>query len=103
SLDRPEGYMGAREFVDLAPLPSGKMANEKAFVRAIPRPESALRKGDDDERWMEAIDAFVLTAALKKFREKKGGLSFKHHTMLVHQSARTAHQKDTVEHIVKLW
>jgi hypothetical protein len=98
SLDRPEGYMGARDFVDLAAHDAGTLSNEQAFVRGIPGPPPA-----SDDRLLEAIDAFVLTGALKKFREKSGGPKFKHHTMLVHQSPRKAHHQDTVREIQRLW
>lgn len=103
SLDRPDDYMGAREFVDLAPPPPGRLSNEKALVRSVPRLDGDPRKSTDEDRWIEAIDAFVLTGALKKYRAQVGSYQFKHHTMLVHQSPRKAHHADTVKRLTKLW
>jgi hypothetical protein len=101
SLERPKGYMGAREFHDMEPPEPGKLSNESAYVRSIPDdPESS---DGSSARLTEAIDAFVLTAAIKKFREKQGCGAFLHHTMLVHQSSRNSEQIAAVEEIKALW
>jgi hypothetical protein len=59
SLDRPAGYMGAREFHDLDEWPEDEErtvadSNEMAYVRSVPEEDghSALR---------EALDMFILT------------------------------------------
>ncbi|MBA2436304.1 MAG: Z1 domain-containing protein, partial [Chthoniobacterales bacterium] len=101
SLPRPPGYMGAREFLDFE-VPRTGLTNTDAYIREIPKKAENGKTDTSDDRLVEAIDAFVLTGALKKFREKKQG-EFKHHTMLVHHSVRTADQKLLVRRVRKLW
>lgn len=85
ALPRPKGYMGVADFYDEGPQPPGFKSNERAFVRDI--------RGDDElpENLRRAIDTFVLSGAVKVFREKKYPETFKfeHHTMLVHHSPFT--------------
>lgn len=98
SLPRPGGYMGAREFIDFEPVKPGHLSNEKAFIRNIP----AENKPNDD-RLQEAMDTFVLTGAIKKYRASKDGLEFKHHTMLVHHSVSKDDHHALVSKIETLW
>jgi hypothetical protein len=98
SLDRPIGYMGAREFHDFEAALPGRLTNERAYVREIPK-----TNGSTDDRLVEAIDAFVLAGALKKFREKFGDIKFKHHTMLFHTSSFKADQVLDSGRIRALW
>lgn len=97
ALQPPAGYMGATSFHDFDPPVPGRMGNEKAFVRDVPAaPENA--------KLAEAIDAFVLSAALKQFRSKASGKRlFKHHTMLVHQSQSTAHHERLADEVRRTW
>lgn len=97
-LDRPAHYMGVSDFYDTEgeEPPPGYSSNERAYVRSI--------RGDDDapENLRKAIDSFVLSGAIKLFREKKGLGRFRHHTMLVHRSQkRKAHAEDAdlVRHV----
>jgi hypothetical protein len=103
SLDRPPGYMGAREYHDLEPLgegegPTYKNSNEMAFVRPI-----------DDEEPLEAlqqaIDMYVLTGMVKLFREDTHPdlCHFEHHTMLIHESHRVEDHKVLAEEVRRLW
>jgi hypothetical protein len=88
SLDRPPGYMGARDYHDLEPLgegeePTYESSNEMAFVRPI----------DDEEplkALQQAVDMYVLTGMVKLFREdaRPNLCRFEHHTMLIHESHR---------------
>ena len=105
SLPRPEGYMGVRDFHDLDAVTdddsqdSPETSNEAAFVRDIwhPHDESTgpLRR---------AIDTFVLTGAIKLYREARGIQGdFRHHTMLAHESQRTAEHAELAALITKLW
>lgn len=103
SLDRPPGYMGARDFHDLEPFPEDETptaanSNEKAYVRPVAEDDAA-------EALQEALDAFVLTGAIKLFREQKTGKPgrFRHHTMLVHESVKTADHRDLADRIRDLW
>ena len=88
-LKRPLEYMGASDFHDLSPLPDGAQedpsrSNERAFVRSV--------RGDDDEpqNLLAAIDAYVLSGAIKLYRQTRGEAAYRHHTMLIHASQRTA-------------
>jgi Z1 domain len=103
SLDRAPGYMGAVDFHDLDSLPEDETAtisnsNRLAYVRSIDgeNTEAALQ---------EALDMFVLTGAIKLFREQAGKSPgrFKHHTMLVHESVKQADHLQLAEEIRRLW
>lgn len=103
SLDRPPGYMGPREFHDLDRLPedepsSPANSNEAAYVRAVYEEEAG-------KKLLEAIDMFVLTGAVKLFREKADPEipPFKHHTMLVHESVRQEDHRQLAEEIRAAW
>lgn len=86
SLPRPNGYMGVREFQDEPDVdPKSSVSNQWAFVRDV--------IGEDEElkNLPSAIDAFVLSGAVKLFREARHQkLKYRHHTMLVHNSPRVA-------------
>ena len=103
--------MGVQDFHDLdSPIPEDErtVANskEKAHVRGI----YALVEGEDertaDDRYLqEAIDAFLLSGALKLYRADHGmpdGL-FRHHTMLVHEAMGKESHSMTRDLIGRLW
>ncbi len=92
SLPRPAGYMGVQDFHD---LDGGEGDAERKHVRDIP----------DGGRLREALDAFVLTGALKLYRADHGVPSdpFRHHTMLVHESVRMAEHELLARDIETLW
>ncbi|MFC7218861.1 Z1 domain-containing protein [Streptomyces polyrhachis] len=106
SLPRPAGYMGASDFHDLGGrLPEEERtfanSNEKAHVRDV-----VVTDEDNDESLQQAIDMFVLTAAMKIYREEHdpdGRLRFKHHTMLIHESVRTLEHRELLGRVTKLW
>ncbi|MFZ3570320.1 Z1 domain-containing protein [Streptomyces sp. BH097] len=106
SLPRPDGYMGVRDFHDLdSVIPPEERtyanSNEKAHVRDI-----VLTSDEDDTALQQAMDMFVLTAAMKLYREDKGGLGdrfFSHHTMLIHESVRTAEHRELLGRVTQLW
>jgi Z1 domain len=101
SLRRPDGYMGADDFHDLdLALPE----SEKTFANSKEKAHLRLVGTQDEETELRsAIDSFVLTGAIKLFRSTQGIGEFKHHTMLVHETMRTAIQKTRAEHIEELW
>ena len=77
-------------------------SNELAYVRAV--------KGDPDidpavhERELrEALDAWVLSGAIKKYREAQTGRVFRHHTMLVHEDVSKAAHFDSAAVVRRLW
>ena len=102
SLDRPPGYMGARDFHDLDGLPEDETrtvanSNELAFVRSV--------FDDAEDRLPEAMDVFVLAGGIKLYRESvtsKPG-RFRHHTMLVHESVKQAEHRDLADNIRHHW
>ncbi|MFI5973852.1 Z1 domain-containing protein [Streptomyces sp. NPDC051452] len=108
SLPRPDGYMGARDFHDLdSPIPEEERnfanSNELAHVRNISVHEG---NGDDDFCLQQAMDMFVLTAAMKLYREDRGGLGdryFQHHTMLIHESVRTEVHRELLGKVTGMW
>jgi hypothetical protein len=103
SLDRPPGYMGPEDFHDLDQFPEEESrtpenSNEKAFVRAVYAEEA-------EEKMLEAIDMFVLTGAVKLFREEAGAgtIRFKHHTMLVHESVKQEDHRQLADEVRHAW
>lgn len=92
SLPRPGNYMGVADFHDLdRPNKSVAGPNELTFVRNL------VGKDNLAENLPRAIDSFILSGAIKLFRQSvQPGLakSFRHHTMLVHVSNLTSHHTD---------
>ncbi|MBB5933760.1 Z1 domain-containing protein [Streptomyces zagrosensis] len=106
SLPAPAGYMGVRAFHDLdsgVPWQERTYANSqgKAHVRDIP----PTAEEEDTDTLQQALDAFVLSAAIKLYREQNDprGLSYPHHTMLVHESVRTVDHRALAERLTGLW
>jgi hypothetical protein len=107
SLHRPPGYMGVREFHDVGKRwddeeQSVANSNEKAHVRPLvgdanTNPDKHL------EELQEALDAWVLAGAIKKFREADSGFKYHHHTMLVHESAKRNDHAETAAAVRGLW
>ncbi|WP_055588001.1 Z1 domain-containing protein [Peterkaempfera griseoplana] len=105
SLPRPVGYMGVQDFHDLDSDLSPEErtfanSNERAHVRDI------VLNGDGDSSCLrQAMDMFVLTAAVKLYREANGlgDRYFQHHTMLVHESVRTADHRELLALMNRLW
>ncbi|WP_326765763.1 Z1 domain-containing protein [Streptomyces sp. NBC_01591] len=93
SLPRPVGYMGVQDFHDL----DGEGAAEETHVRGI--------YDDTGDRLQEAMDAFVLTGALKLYRADRGVPAgpFRHHTMLVHESVKMDDHADLALRINTQW
>ncbi len=106
SLPRPQGYMGVQDFHDLdSPVPfenrTHANSQEKAHVRGIYDPED----GSADDRLQEAMDAFVLSGALKLFRTAHGvpEAPFRHHTMLVHESVKQDDHAELALRLNTMW
>lgn len=105
SLSPPSEYMGGRKFHDLEPLSSEAkgdpaFSNEAAFVRGM--------VADDEEGELDelraALDMFVLTGAIKLWREGQGfSVKTDHHTMLVHESVKQIEHKTLASLIVREW
>lgn len=87
SLPRPDGYMGVSNFYDLDGTPDDETTrpNRRAYVRPV------VGEDLDAKNLPKALDAFVLSGAIKLYRaEQDPLLSFRHHTMLAHVSSRVA-------------
>lgn len=102
SLPRPVGYMGVQDFHDLdgtVPAADRTVANsqEEAHVRGV-------FDGPDD-RLLEALDAFILSGAIKLYRASQGmpETKFRHHTMLVHDSVRMADHSALALRLNSMW
>ncbi|MEV3887221.1 Z1 domain-containing protein [Streptomyces griseoincarnatus] len=102
SLPRPAGYMGVQDFHDLnSPVPADQRtyanSQERAHVRGI--------YDSTGDRLQEAMDAFVLSGALKLYRAGHGvsDAAFRHHTMLAHQSVRQDDHADLALRINTMW
>ena len=107
SLPRPPEYMGVQEFHDIDPdwentAKTVATSNELAFVRAVSG-DPDVDPGLHRDELRAALDAWVLSGAIKKFREAKTGKSFRHHTMLVHEDVRNAAHTDSASVVRGLW
>jgi hypothetical protein len=105
SLERPDGYMGARDFHDLDVDFDGEdktteNSNEKAFVRDLVAVDDEARRRIELQ---QALDSYVLSGALKLFRRGPTGLRFRHHTMLVHESVKQVEHAELAAEIRELW
>ncbi|MEV5977562.1 Z1 domain-containing protein [Streptomyces sp. NPDC052114] len=104
SLPRPAGYMGVRDFHDIdsdVPPEQRTVANSREMAHVRPLCEEA----DDGSSLREALDAFVLSGALKLYRAAvdPAGAAYRHHTMLVHESVRVADHRELRERLLGLW
>jgi hypothetical protein len=109
SLEPSADYMGGREFHDLWAESSEydkkdpARSNEAAFIRDL------RADGDEDPQAEEleilaALDSFVISGAIKKWREASSNeLSYRHHTMLVHESALTAEHSQLADTLRRVW
>lgn len=106
SLERPPGYMGVLDFHDLdASFDDEKTvenSNERAFVRGL---YSTIGTVDAENDLRDALDAFLLSGAIKLYRESAtaGELSFRHHTMLIHETVKQIEHKDLAELVKRVW
>jgi Z1 domain-containing protein len=107
SLHRPPGYMGVQEFHDIGKRWDDEdrtvaKSNELAYVRPLVGDVDHNPQGRTAEL-QEALDAWVLSGAIKKYREAKGAKPYRHHTMLVHESVRKAEHEATASDVRHLW
>ncbi|MCU0114874.1 Z1 domain-containing protein [Curtobacterium poinsettiae] len=108
SLQPSNQYMGGAAFHDLGNVDESdrgnpSVSNEAAFVRDLVASREEDPEGEEAEI-LEAIDTFVLTGALKKWRASLGaGFGYRHHTMLVHESIKTADHLELAERFREIW
>ena len=110
SLSAPKEYRGGRAYHDFEQLTPEErndpaISNERAFVRDL-RGDDAIDPELVDEELSTALDAFVLSGAIKLWRvgarpDLAG--SFRHHTMLVHESVKQVEHTMLGDRIRRLW
>ncbi|MBM0274513.1 Z1 domain-containing protein [Micromonospora tarensis] len=100
ALDQPSGYMGAKEFHDFDGNTNRTFANSRVatHVRYLPDDDA-----EDDPSLSRALDAFVLTGAVKLYRESQGLGPFRHHTMLVHEGMKRSVHREQATVLRDLW
>ena len=107
SLRRPPDYMGVQDFHDVGKRWDDEdktiaTSNELSYVRAL----VGDAEHDPDARRAElqtALDAWVLTGAIKKYRESTSDLRYRHHTMLVHESVAQAAHSIAASDVRTIW
>lgn len=114
SLHRPPGYMGVQEFHDVGKRWDDEEktvvnSNELAHIRRLAGDKNTDPIGRTREL-QEALDAWVLAGALKKFRgsdeaymRANPDVSYRHHTMLIHESVRRDDHAETAADVRSLW
>ena len=110
SLSAPEAYRGGRAYHDFEELTDEEkddpaVSNEKAFVRSLRGDDNTDPQGVEEEL-REALNAFVLTGAIKLWRATRRPLlegAFRHHTMLVHESVKQTEHAELGDRIRRLW
>ncbi|WP_162177319.1 Z1 domain-containing protein [Actinotalea ferrariae] len=105
TLPRPVDYMGVADFHDIERDWSTETrdlttSNRMAFVRDL---ETDIDAADLDAELLDAVDAFVLSGALKLYRERHGTSTGRHHTMLVHESVKKAEHRETADRVRDVW
>ncbi len=105
TLPRPADYMGVADFHDLdrdweIEEKSVTSSNRLAHVRQL---TDDIDNPDLEAEIRDALDAFVLSGALKLYRQAHGVTTGKHHTMLVHESVRKSEHADTAELVSRVW
>ncbi|MGO3152810.1 MAG: Z1 domain-containing protein [Galactobacter sp.] len=101
SLDPSPDYMGAQALHDIeAPVEdTPEYSNKAAYHRPVPMDDPAGERAV----LAEALDAFVLTGAVKLLRQDLGFGSFQHHTMLVHETQLTEGHAALQANLENLW
>ena len=107
SLQRPPGYMGVQEFHDVGKRWDDEEktvanSNELAHVRPLVGDVDTDPDGRFEEL-QEALDAWVLAAPSRSTARRTRDVSYRHHTMLVHESVRRDDHADTADDVRSLW
>lgn len=108
SLTPSSQYMGGTYFHDLGGIAEEDKgdptySNEAAFVRNLYADGDTQPEAEEAEI-LGALDAFVLSGAIKKWRESlEAGFSYRHHTMLVHESVLTSDQSELADRFRTVW
>lgn len=105
ALDPSPEYMGAKQYFDLEGIPDDPApttSNASAYYRALDVDEDG---NATDDGLNEALDAYVLAGAIKLWRRERLGDpgSLEHHTMMVHEAAKTAQHSTTYGRVLTAW
>lgn len=96
SLPRPSGYMGVADFNDMDAGEGDPTPNKDAHVRQF--------DAADESSLDLAMDAFVVSGAIKLFRASRGDKGdFKHHTMMIHEQVQNSEQAARKLEVLKRW
>lgn len=106
ALKRPPGYMGALDFHDLDPdlddegnsVPGPR---ERAHIRDLNATEE--QSAERQTELLHALRMYVLSGAIKLWRQAVHGMSFRHHTMLVHESVKQVEHERLAREINAAW
>lgn len=108
SLEPSAQYMGGLHFHDIGGIDEADKgdpaySNEAAFVRAL-HANGDTQPDEEEAEILNALDAFVLSGGIKKWRESMDdSFSFRHHTMLVHESVRTTEHSELANKFRDVW
>jgi hypothetical protein len=99
SLPRPDGYVGARELFSIGDetttaVPYWPDFGVRSSIRHVDPGPEGLR---------EALDMFVLTGALKAYRESSNGAVFPNHLMFLQGSVRRTAREELRARVDELW
>ncbi|GAA1614360.1 Z1 domain-containing protein [Actinoplanes couchii] len=111
ALDRPANYMGAADFHDVDWNSEDKKtdpatSNELAYIRRVGPPPDDDSTSSDGERRQEirdAVDSFLLSGAIKVYREQHHSVRFRHHTMMIHEATKTADHSKMAKLVREVW
>ena len=105
ALSQPKSYMGASSFFDLPDEETQwSLSNREAYIREL----HAKTRDDHAEReeLKQALAAFLVTGAIKLYRQKKDpslSKAYRHHTMLIHDAQQKAAHADRAEKVISVW
>ncbi|MDT4991711.1 MAG: hypothetical protein QOH97_1603 [Actinoplanes sp.] len=108
-LPEPANYMGVRHFHDVDWNSEDRKddpatSNEVAYVRSVgPPPETEKDRHQRKAEMQAALDSFVLSGAIKVFREEAGSDRYRHHTMMVHETMLNDQQSKIADLVRDVW
>jgi Z1 domain-containing protein len=108
-LPEPANYMGVRHFHDLDWNSEDRKddpatSNEVAYIRRVgPPPQTETDRPQREAEMQAALDSFVLSGAIKVFREQVGSIRYRHHTMMVHESVRKDEMNVMADLVRDVW
>lgn len=110
SLSAPDAYRGGSAYHDFEQLSDEErkdpaVSNEAAFLRDLVADDETEPEKVDEEI-LRALDSYVLAGAIKLWRQEEDphfSPSFRHHTMLVHESVKQSEHNALASRIRGIW